>query len=98
MRNHVTNSVKKAKQTYNKKLIDNHKDDTKAFWRTMKIIPGEKSSAGFKNIHIDGELCSDGKKIVNGFNKFSLQPLYALSRLSVVLLLKKEGLIKRIID
>ena len=98
MRNHVTNSVKKAKQTYNKKLIDNHKDDTKAFWRTMKIIPGETSSAGFKNIHIDGELCSDGKKIANGFNIFSLQPLYALSRLSVVLLLKKEGLIKRIID
>jgi len=49
MRNHVTNSVKKPKQTYNKKLIDNHKNDTKAFSRTMKkIIPGEKSSAGFK--------------------------------------------------
>ena len=47
MRNRVTNSVKRAKQTYNKKLIDNHEDDTKAFWRTMKkIIPGNKSSGG----------------------------------------------------
>ena len=71
MRNRVTNSVKRAKQTYNKKLIDNHKDDTKAFWRTMKkIIPGNKSSGGSKNINIDGVLCSEashGKKIANDF-------------------------------
>ena len=74
MGNRVTNSVKRAKQTYNKKLIDNHKDDTKAFWRTMKkIIPGNKSSGGSKNINIDGVLCSeasDGKKIANDFNNF----------------------------
>jgi len=74
MRNRVTNSLKRAKQTYNKKLIDNHKDNTKAFWRTMKkIIPGNKSSGGSKNINIDGVLCSeasDGKKIANGFNNF----------------------------
>ena len=74
MRNRVTNSVKRAKQTYNKKLLDNHKDDTKAFWRTMKkIIPGNKSSGGSKNINIDGVLCSeasDGKKIANDFNNF----------------------------
>ena len=38
MRNRATNSVKRAKQTYNKKLIDNHKDDTKAFWRTMVVF------------------------------------------------------------
>ena len=30
MGNRVTNSVKRAKQTYNKKLIDNHKDDTRS--------------------------------------------------------------------
>ena len=72
MRNCVTNSVKRAKQTYNRKLIDNYKDDTKAFWRTMKkIIPGNKISGGSKNIIIEGVLCSeasDGKKIVNSFN------------------------------
>ena len=68
MRNRVTNSVKRAKQTYKKKLIDNHKDDTKAFWRTMKkIIPGNKSSGGSKNINTDGMLCSEashGKKFL----------------------------------
>ena len=72
MRNPVTNSVKRAKQTNNKRVTDNHKDDTKAFWRTMKkIIPGSKSSGGSKNINIDGVLCSeasDEKKIANGVN------------------------------
>ena len=74
MRNRVTNSVKREKQTYNKNLIDNHKDDTKTFWRTMKkIISGNKSSGGSKNINIDGVLCSEashGKKIANDFKNF----------------------------
>ena len=98
MRNRLTNSVKRAKQKYNKKLTDNHKDDAKAFWRTMKkIIPGNKRSGGSKNINIDGVLCSEashGKKIANDFNKFFASALYALSGLSVVFLLKKEALIK----
>ena len=84
MRNRVTNSVKRAKQTYNKKLIDNHKDDTNAFWRTTKkIIPGNKSSGGSKNINIDGVLCSeasDGKKIANGFDNFFASAAVRLKR------------------
>ena len=66
-----------------------------------KIIPGNKSSGGSKNINIDGVLCSEashGRKIANDFNNFSLQPLYALSGLSVVILLKKEALIKKLMD
>ena len=102
MRNRETNSVKRAKQTFNKKLIDNHKDDTKAFWRTMKkIIPRNKSSGVSKNINIDGVLCSeasDGKKIANVSIFFSLQPLYALSGLLVLFLFKKEALIKKLMD
>ena len=84
MRNRVTNSVKRAKQTYNKKLIDNHKDDTKAFWRTMKkIIPGNKSFGGSKNVNIDGVLCSEashGKKTANDFNKFFASAAVRLKR------------------
>ena len=84
LRNRVTNSVKRAKQTYNKKLIDNNKDDTKAFWRTMKkIIPGNKSSGGSKNVNIDGVLCSDvsdRKKIANGFNNFFASAAVRLKR------------------
>ena len=41
-RNRVSNTVRKAKHTYNKRLIENHQGDTRAFWRTMKkILPGE---------------------------------------------------------
>ena len=84
MRNRVTNSVKRAKQTYNKKLIDNRKDDTKAFWRTMKkIIPGNKISGGSKNINIDGVLCSeasDGQKIANSFYNFFASAATRLKR------------------
>ena len=95
MRNRVTNSVKRAKQTYNKKLIDNHKDDTKAFWRTMKkIIPGNKSSGGSKNVNIDGLLCSeasDRKKIANGFNNSFASAAVRLKRaLGSVSFLKKK--------
>ena len=97
MRNRVTNSVKRAKQRYNKKLIDNHKDDTKAFRRTMKkIIPGKKSSGGSKNISIDGVLfseASDGKKIANGFNNLFVSAAVRLKRAlcSVSFFLKKRS-------
>ena len=71
MRNRVTNSIKKAKQTYNKKLIENHQGDAKAFWRTMKsIFPGEKKPSPSKTMDIEGELCSDENRIANSFNLF----------------------------
>ena len=55
MRNRVSNSVKKAKQAYNKKLIENHQGDAKAFWRIMKtILPGEKKTASAKSIEVNG--------------------------------------------
>ena len=66
-----------------------------------KIISGNKSSGDSKNINIDGVLCSEasnGKKIVMISKIFSLEPLYALSGLSVVFLLKKEVLIKKLMD
>ena len=66
MRNRVSNSVKKAKQTYNKKLIENHQGDAKAFWRTMKtILPGEKKTVSAKSIEVNGELRGDERKIAN---------------------------------
>ena len=70
IRNRVSNSIKKAKQTYNKKLIENNQGDARAFWRTMKsILPGEKKSSP-KTMDINGELCSDENRIANHFNSF----------------------------
>ena len=83
MRNRVTNSVKRAKQTYN----------TKAFWRTMKkMIPGNKSSGGSKNINIEGVLCSEASV------ERKLLMVSRIFLLAVVFLLKKEALIKKLMD
>ena len=63
-----------------------------------KIIPGNKSSGGSKNINIDGVLCSEashGKKIANDFFASAAVRLkWALGSVS----LKKEALIKKLID
>ena len=41
LRNEVTNKLRKAKHSYNMKLVENSKDDPKAFWKTVKkIVPG----------------------------------------------------------
>ena len=64
-----------------------------------KIIPRNKSSGGSKNINIYDVLCSEarhGKKIANGFNNFFASA--AVSGLSVVFLLEKEALIKKLMD
>ena len=43
LRNRVTNMIKKVKGAYNRQLLEDNKDNDKAFWRTeKKIIPGEK--------------------------------------------------------
>lgn len=69
-RNRVTNKIKKAKQMYNRKLVEENSNDSKAFWKTVKkILPGE-SEAALSSINIDGDICTDNKKIANGFNKF----------------------------
>ena len=42
-RNRVTNNIKKAKNTYNKKLVEDNSNDPKAFWKTIKKdSPGRK--------------------------------------------------------
>ena len=71
-RNRVTRNIKKAKQAYNKRLVESHCGDKKAFWKTMKkILPGERKSAATSSaIQLNGETCTDNLKIANGFNSF----------------------------
>ena len=69
-RNRATNAIKKAKATYNRRLIDSSKDDPKFFWRNMKkILPGKRKDAS-PNISIGGNLISDKNLIAESFNKF----------------------------
>ena len=69
-RNRVTKSLKKAKSSYNRQLIDNCGNDHRAFWKTMKkILPGEKKDVS-SSIRINETLSSDKTLIANAFNKF----------------------------
>ena len=67
-----------------------------------KIIPGNKSSGGSKNVNIDGLLCSeasDRKKIANGFNNSFASAAVRLKRaLGSVSFFLKKALIKKLMD
>ena len=68
LRNRATNSIKKAKAAYNRKLIERIGNDHKAFWKTLKkIFPGNKKSVS-PNIRIQGTLSFDKNLIANSFN------------------------------
>ena len=45
LRNQVNNMVKRAKAAYNRQLLEENKNDSKMFWKTIKkIIPTESKS------------------------------------------------------
>ena len=61
MRNWTHDSVKKSKQTYNKKLIENQQEDARAFWRKgnqqRKVVNGFDSLASLSETpHLDRNL------------------------------------------
>ena len=69
-RNRVTNEIRSAKASYNKRLIEESGGDHRSFWRTMKkILPGEKKVTS-PNIKVNGVVSSDKQCIANAFNKF----------------------------
>ena len=69
-RNGVSNSIRKAKASYNHRLIKDSGKDQKAFWKTMKkILPGEKTAVSPK-INTGQSITTDRKTIARAFNKF----------------------------
>ena len=69
-RNRVTNEIRSAKASYNKRLIEESGGDHRSFWRTMKkILPGEMKVTS-PNIKVNGVVSSDKQCIANAFNKF----------------------------
>ena len=70
LRNQSTNSIKKAKAAYNRKLIERNGNDHKTFWKTLKkILPGNKKYVSL-NIRMQGTLSSDKNLIANSVNSF----------------------------
>ena len=69
-RNGVSNSIRKAKASYNHRLIKDSGKDHKAFWKTMKkILPGEKTAISPK-INTGQSITTDKKTIASAFNNF----------------------------
>ena len=62
-RNRVTSKIKKCKESYNRRVIEENSDDSKAFWKTVKkILPGESKKMS-TSLKIGNDVSSDGKTI-----------------------------------
>ena len=69
-RNGVSNSIRKAKASYDHRLSKDSGKDHKAFWKTMKkILPGEKTAVSPK-INTGQSITTDRRTIARAFNKF----------------------------
>ena len=69
-RNWVTNSMKKAKAAYSRRLIVNSGNDRRFFWKTLKKdLPGKKKAVS-QNLNINGTLTDNKSLVVDSFNKF----------------------------
>ena len=71
-RKKVNNLIKRAKQNYNKNLLDENTKNATSFWRTLKSIfptkPKSKlTSMAFK---VNEEDISNKETIANGFGQF----------------------------
>ena len=71
LHNQVTLLIRKTKHSYNKKLIEDNRDNPKAFWKTMnKILPGRKKKHASSTINANGSLIVDKFQIANAFNSY----------------------------
>lgn len=70
LRNRVTNTIRRAKESYNRCIIEENSNDNKAFWKTVKkVLPGESMSLS-PAIKIRKNVCHDKHYIANMFNRF----------------------------
>ena len=72
LRNQVTAMIRKAKSSYNGRIIEENSDDPKNFWKAVKKVLPNKSvtpqpSASIEPITVDGKTTTDALTIANGF-------------------------------
>ena len=68
----VNNLIKRAKQNYNKNLLDENTKNATSFWRTLKsIFPIKpKSKLTSTTFKVNEEEISNKEIVVNGFGQF----------------------------
>ena len=71
-RNKVNNLIKRAKQNYNKNLLDENTRNATSFWRTLKSIfhTKPKSKLTSTTFKVNEEEISNKETIANGFGQF----------------------------
>ena len=72
LRSQVTAMIRKAKSSYNRRIIEENSDDPKNFWKAVKKVLPNKSitpqpSASLEPITVDGKTTTDALTIANGF-------------------------------
>ena len=69
LRNRVNNMIKRAKGAYNRRLLEENKNDSKMFWKTVeKIIPTESKEVS-SDVRMGGIDSNDKVSIATTFNK-----------------------------
>ena len=70
MRNQVTATIRKAKSSYNRRIIEENSDGPKNFWTAVPKVKKSvtpQPSASIEPITVDGKTTTDALTIANGF-------------------------------
>ena len=67
-RNRVTNLIRKEKENYNRRLINENAGDPNSFWQTVKKILPSKSKIPSPKVKVNGQLITEKSSIANSFN------------------------------
>ena len=67
-RNRVTNLIRKEKENYNRRLINENAGDPNSFWQTVKKILPPKSKIPSPKLKVNGQVITEKSSIGNSFN------------------------------
>ena len=74
LRNRVNMSIRKAKENYSRKVVDENADNPRNFWKIVKrVIPNKATGAKSSTtnpINVDGRVTTEATTIANGFCTF----------------------------
>ena len=68
LRNRVTNLIRKEKENYNRRLINENAGGPNSFWQTVKKILPSKSKKPSPKLKVNGQVITEKSSIANYFN------------------------------
>ena len=67
-KNRVTNLIRKEKENYTRRLINENAGDPNSFWQTVKKILPSKSKIPSPKLKVNGQVITEKSSIGNSFN------------------------------